>query len=131
MVMGNAEKKALEEAWAEYQSGSNPAGVHVGTLEAMQLLREAAGGESQARSQGKLSPEEEEQGRFLDWLLHTKQDRVLAYELLRRTGTLTVGPRKYWATKQGTRRAIAWESCYTYPGSDSEIWDVIFVDQER
>lgn len=96
----------------------------------MQLLREAAGGGSQqARGQEPLSPEEEEQGRFLDWLLYTKQDKALAYELLRRTGSLTVGPRQYWTTKQGERRAIAWESRYTYPGSDSEIWDVILVDQ--
>jgi hypothetical protein len=130
MVMGDAATKALEEAWAEYRK-ADPGGAHVGTLEAMQLLREAAGGGSQARGQEPLSPEEEEQGRFLDWLLYTKQDKVLAYELLRRTGSLTVGPRQYWVTKQGERRAIAWESRYTYPGSDSEIWDVILVDQER
>jgi hypothetical protein len=133
MVMGDAATKALEEAWAEYQKAGGPhsGGPHVGTLEAMQLLREATGGTSQARGQERLAPEQEEQGRFLDWLLYTKQDRVLAYELLQRTGTLTVGPRQYWATKQGKRRAIAWESRYTYPDSDSEIWDVLLVDQER
>jgi len=127
--MGDAEEKALEEAWAEYQNGPHQNGVHVGMLEAMQLLREATGGKPQTRSQERISPEKEEQGRFLDWLLHTKQDRALAYELLRQTGTLTVGPRQYWATTQGQRRAIAWESRYTYPDSDSEIWDLIPVDQ--
>ncbi len=131
--MGDVATKALEEAWAEYQKAGKVRqdGVHVGTLEAMQLLREATGGSSRARGQEQLAPEQEEQGRFLDWLLYTKQDRVLAYELLRRTGTLTVGPRQYWATKQGKRRAIAWESRHTYPDSDSEIWDVLLVDQER
>ena len=127
--MGDAEKKALEEAWAEYQSRPQQNGVHVGTLEAMQLLREVTGGKLQSRNQERVSPDKEEQGRFLDWLLHTKQDRALAYELLRQTGTLTVGPRQYWATTQGQRRAIAWESRYTYPDSDSEIWDLILVDQ--
>jgi hypothetical protein len=136
--MDDAAKKALEEAWAEYQKAGrvhqgepHRSGIHIGTLEAMQLLRESPGGASQARGKEPLAPEQEEQGRFLDWLLYTKQDRVLAYELLRRTGTLTVGPRQYWATKQGQRRAIAWESRYTYPDSDSEIWDVLLVDQER
>jgi hypothetical protein len=128
-VMGDAEKRALEEAWAEYQSRTEQNGVHVGALEAMQLLREAAGGKLQPRNQERLSPQKEEQGRFLDWLLHTRQDKALAYELLRQTGTLTVGSRQYWATTQGQRRAIAWESRYTYPDSDSEIWDLILVDQ--
>ena len=130
--MGDAVDRALEEAWAEYrnesESGEGQSGVHVGMLEAMQLIREAAGEESGARSPEQLSPEKEEQGRFLDWLLHTKRDKVLAYELLRQTGSLTVGPRQYWATTQGQRRAIGWESRYTYPDSDSEIWDVILVD---
>jgi hypothetical protein len=130
--MGDAAEKALAEAWAEYRSGSESgqrqSGVHVGMLEAMQLIREAAGEESGAKSPKQISSEKEEQGRFLDWLLHTKRDKVLAYELLRQMGSLTVGPRQYWATTQGQRRAIGWESRYTYPDSDSEIWDVIFVD---
>lgn len=130
--MGDAANKALEEAWAEYRSGAGSGerenGVHVGMLEAMQLLREAAGEESGAKSPERLSPEKEDQGRFLNWLLYTKRDKVLAYELLRQTGSLTVGPRQYWATTQGQRRAIGWESRYTYPDSDSEIWDVIIVD---
>jgi hypothetical protein len=133
MVMSEAAVKALEEAWAEFQTsgGSHQDGARVGMLEAMQLIREATDGASRARGRERLSPEQEERGRFLDWLLYTKQDKVLAYELLRRTGTLMVGPRQYWATKQGQRRAIAWESRYTYPDSDSEIWDIILVDQER
>jgi hypothetical protein len=63
--------------------------------------------------------------------LHSKKDRVLAYEFLRQVGTLTVGPRAYWASDQGGRRAIAWESRYTYPGSDSEIWDILYVDEAK
>jgi hypothetical protein len=130
--MGDAIENALAEAWAEYRSGSESedgeGGVHVGMLEAMQMIREAAGVEAGARSPEQLSLKKKEQGRFLDWLLHTKQDKVLAYELLRKTGSLTVGPRQYWATTQGQRRAIGWESRYTYPDSDSEIWDVILVD---
>ena len=130
--MGDAVEEALAKAWAEYrmgaESGKDRGDVHVGMLEAIQLIREAAGEDTGARRPEQLSPEKEEQGRFLDWLLHTKRDKVLAYELLRKTGSLTVGPRQYWATTQGQRRAIGWESRYTYPDSDSEIWDVIFVD---
>jgi hypothetical protein len=115
----------LEEAWAEFKSVSDETDIHVGVLEAMQILR--SGGLA-GRRQAKLTPEKEEQGRFLDWLLHEKQDRSLAYQYLRQVGTVTVGPRDYWATDQGGRRAISWESSYSYPGSDSEIWDVIYVD---
>lgn len=118
----------LDEAWAEFRQSGRQDGIHVGTLEAMQLLREAAGQASSGRQQAPRSAEQEEQARFFDWLLHTKQERALAYEFLQQVGTLTVGPRQYWATKQGTRRAIAWESRFTYPDSDSEIWDVILVD---
>jgi hypothetical protein len=118
----------LEEAWAEFQETAGEGGTHVGTLEAMQLLRETARGMPRARSRKQGTPEEEEQVRFFDWLLHVKQEKTLAYELLRRLGTITVGTRQYWTTKQGERRAIAWESVYTYPGTDSEIWDVILVD---
>jgi hypothetical protein len=127
MVVG-VSKKALEQAWVEYQRADNGPGVHVGTMEAMQLLREAASGTPEARSRVPLSPEQEEQARFFDWLLHIKRDKALAYELLQRLGTLTVGPRQYWISDQGGRRAIAWESRFEYPGTDSEIWDLIFVD---
>ena len=115
----------LEEAWAEFKSVADGTDIHVGMLEAMQILRR--GGQA-GRRQAELTPEKEDQGRFLDWLLHEKQERSLAYQYLRQVGTVTVGPRDYWATDQGGRRAIAWESSYSYPGSDSEIWDVIYVD---
>ena len=115
----------LEEAWAEFQAAADETDVHVGTLEAMQMLRR---GNQVGRQQAPLTPEQEEQGRFLDWLLYVKQERSLAYQYLRKVGTVTVGPRQYWATDQSGRRAIAWESRYSYPGSDSEIWDVIYVD---
>ena len=115
----------LEEAWAEFKSVTEGTDIHVGMLEAMQIFR--SGGQAGQR-QAELTPEKKERGRFLDWLLHEKQDRSLAYQYLRQVGTVTVGPRDYWATDQGGRRAIAWESSYSYPGSDSEIWDVIYVD---
>lgn len=115
----------LEEAWAEFKSATEGTDIHVGMLEAMQILRR---GEQAERRHAELTPEKKEQGLFLDWLLHAKQDRSLAYQYLRQVGTVTVGPRDYWATDQGGRRAIAWESSYSYPGSDSEIWDVIYVD---
>jgi hypothetical protein len=115
----------LEEAWAEFKSVTEGTDIHVGMLEAMQIFR--SGGQAEQR-QAELTPEKKERGRFLDWLLHEKQDRSLAYQYLRQVGTVTVGPRDYWATDQGGRRAIAWESSYSYPGSDSEIWDVIYVD---
>ena len=118
----------LEEAWAEFQQTPDPGAAHVGTLEAMEIIREAQGQVKNLRRQGPLTAEQEQQGRFLNWLLHVKREKALAYELLQQTGTLTVGPREYWASKQGAKRAIAWESRYTYPGSDSEIWDVILVD---
>jgi hypothetical protein len=121
----------LDEAWAEFRETADEHGVHVGTLEAMQFLSEAASGASQRRHQPTRTPEQEERARFFDWLLHVKQDKGLAYALLRQVGTLTVGPRQYWATDQAGRRAIAWESIYTYPDSDSEIWDVIFVDEAK
>jgi hypothetical protein len=120
----------LEEAWAEFQETAADGGVHVGMLEAQQILREVTR-KSRGVSQPELTPEQEAHGRFLDWLLHVKQDKGLAYELLQKVGTTTVGPRQYWTTTQGKRRAIAWESRYTYPGSDSEIWDVILVDEDR
>ena len=129
--MGDVTGKALEEAWAEYRETAQQSGVHVGTLEAMELLREAAGKRSGERRQATVTPQQQEQAQFFDWLLHIKQDRAMAYEFLRRVGTLTVGPRDYWATDQGGRRAIAWESRYTYPGSDSEIWDILYVDETR
>jgi len=115
----------LEEAWAEFKFATEGTDIHVGMLEAMQILRR--GGQTERRH-AELTPEKKEQGLFLDWLLHAKQDRSLAYQYLRQVGTVTVGPRDYWATDQGGRRAIAWESSYSYPGSDSEIWDVIYVD---
>jgi hypothetical protein len=140
-VRGDVTTKALEEAWAEFREtaqeeeahggGSDRGGFHVGTLEAMELLREAAGKRSRGRRPAETTPQQQEQARFFDWLLHVKQDKVLAYEFLRRVGTLAVGPREYWASDQGGRRAIAWESRYTYPGSDSEIWDMIYVDEAR
>ncbi len=120
----------LDEAWAEFRTTAHGHGVHVGMLEAMQLLTGVDNGRSQ-RHRSSLTLEQEEQGRFLDWLLHVKKDTGLAYELLRQVGTLTVGLRQYWATEQGGRRAIAWESSSTYPGTDSEIWDVILVDESR
>lgn len=131
--MDGPTETALKEAWAEFQEnvqqdGAHASGVHVGTLEAMEFLREAADGTPQARRKDSLTPDQEEQGRFFDWLLHVKQDKPLAYEFLRREGTITVGPRQYWISDQGGRRAIAWESRYTYPGTDSEIWDIILVD---
>ncbi len=134
--MGEVSDRALEEAWAEYretveEGGGHGGGFHVGTLEAMELLREAAGKRSGGRRQEPTTPEQQEQARFFDWLLHVKQDRALAHEFLRRVGTLVVGPREYWASDQGGRRAIAWESRYTYPDSDSEIWDILYVDEAR
>lgn len=118
----------LKEAWAEFQKTSQEGGTHVGTLEAMQVLQEGLAGVRKTALQKDLTPEQEEQARFFDWLLHVKGDKTLAYELLQHTGTLAVGPRQYWVTTQGAKRAIAWESSYTYPGTDSEIWDVIIVD---
>lgn len=115
----------LEEAWAEFKTVTDGTDIHVGMIEAMQMLR---GGGQAGRRRSELPPEKEEQGRFLDWLLYVKKDRGLAYQYLRQVGTVTVGPRDYWATDQGGRRAIAWESSYSYPGSDSEIWDLIYVD---
>ncbi len=129
--MGDVTGKSLEEAWAEYRETAQQSGVHVGTWEAMELLREATGKRPGGRRQTAVTPQQQEQAQFFDWLLHVKQDRALAYEFLRRVGTLTVGPRDYWATDQGGRRAIAWESRYTYPGSDSEIWDILYVDETR
>jgi hypothetical protein len=129
--MGDVTGTALQEAWAEYRETAQQSGVHVGTLEAMELLREATGKRPGGRRQAAVTPQQQEQAQFFDWLLHVKQDRALAYEFLRRVGTLTVGPRDYWATDQGGRRAIAWESRYTYPGSDSEIWDILYVDEAR
>ncbi len=123
-------RKALEEAWAEFQETVEADGLHVGMLEAIQLLRGTTNSTPWARRQRPATPEQEEQARFFDWLLYVKQDKPLAYELLRQVGTLTVGPRQYWATEQGGRRAIAWESSHTYPGTDSEIWDVILVDEK-
>lgn len=118
----------LEEAWAEFQETASEAGIHVGTLEAMQMLRGAAAGPSPAGARKPPTPEQEEQARFFDWLLHDRGEKVLAYELLQRLGSITVATRQYWTTMQGERRAIAWESRLTYPGTDSEIWDVILVD---
>lgn len=118
----------LDEAWAEFREESQEHGIHVGMLEAMQLLEAAT---SEGSSIGQPSPqtaEQKEQARFFDWLLYVKKDRTLAYEFLQQVGSLTVGHREYWITKQGTRRAIAWESRATYPGTDSEVWDVILVD---
>ena len=129
--MGDMTGKALEKAWAEFRETVEEGGFHVGTLEAMELLREATGKGSGGRRQKPTTPEQQEQARFFDWLLHSKKDRVLAYEFLRQVGTLTVGPREYWASDQGGRRAIAWESRYTYPGSDSEIWDILYVDEVK
>jgi len=118
----------LDEAWAEFRVDSQEHGIHVGMLEAMQLLEAATGRGSAMGEPSATTAEQEEQARFFDWLLHVKKDRALAYEFLQQVGSLTVGPRQYWITKQGTRRAIAWESRATYPGTDSEIWDVILVD---
>ena len=118
----------LEEAWTEFRDAAQESGIHVSMLEAKQMLNGADGGTSRLRRQTPLTAEQEEQGRFLDWLLYTKGEKALAYELLQRVGTVTVGPRQYWASHQGKRRVIAWESRYTYPGSDSEVWDLILVD---
>jgi hypothetical protein len=119
----------LEEAWAEFQDTTQESGAHVGLLEAKQILEEATSGAHPQQRQAQPTPAQEEQGRFLDWLLYVKKDKALAYELLQKAGTIAVGPRAYWISDQGKRRAIAWESRYTYPGSDSEIWDLIFVDE--
>ncbi len=119
----------LDEAWAEFQQTTHGHGVHVSLFEARQLLAQAEDGTWRPGRRGPLTPEQEEQARFFDWLLYTRQDKVLAYEFLRVVGTLTVGPRQYWATEQRGRRAIAWESSFTYPGTDSEVWDVILVDE--
>ena len=118
----------LEEAWTEFRDAAQESGIHVSMLEAKQMLNGADGGTSRLRRQTPLTAEQEEQGRFLDWLLYTKGEKALAYELLQRVGTVAVGPRQYWASHQGKRRVIAWESRYTYPGSDSEVWDLILVD---
>lgn len=126
--MGNVSEADLKEAWTEFQKTAQKGGTHVGTLEAMQVLRDGLSGTRKTAPHKERTPEQEEQARFFDWLLHVKGDKTLAYELLQRAGTLTVGPRQYWVTTQGAKRAIAWESSYTYPGTDSEIWDVIIVD---
>lgn len=118
----------LEEAWAEFQETAEGSGFHVGSLEAKQLLEEITGKREPTSRRAPLTPEQQEQGRFLDWLLYVKKDKALAYEFLQRAGTLTVGPRQYWISDQGQRRAIAWESRHSYPGTDSEVWDLIFVD---
>lgn len=118
----------LDEAWAEFRKGSQEGGIHVGMQEAMQLLEALTSGGPYTGQTPPQTPEQEERARFFDWLLHVKEERRLAYEFLQRVGSLTVGPRQYWITQQGERRAIAWESRATYPGTDSEIWDVILVD---
>jgi hypothetical protein len=118
----------LEEAWVEFRETAEGSGLHVSTLEAKQLLQDITGKRGRTRHHAPLTAEQQEQGRFLDWLLYVKKDKTLAYEFLQRAGTVTVGPRQYWISDQGKRRAIAWESHYTYPGTDSEVWDVIFVD---
>jgi hypothetical protein len=118
----------LDEAWAEFRKDSPERGVHIGMLEAMQLLETRASRGPSAEQVVSPTAEQEEQGRFFDWLLYVKKERTLAYEFLQQVGSLRVGPRQYWISQQGTRRAIAWESRATYPGSDSEIWDVILVD---
>ena len=121
--------KELKEAWAEFRASDEAPGIHVGTLEAMEVIREATSGTPAESRKAAATGKDEELGRFLDWLLHVKKEKALAYELLRREGSIDVGPRQYWATEQQGKRAIAWESVYTYPGSDSEIWDVIKVDE--
>ena len=118
----------LEEAWDEFRDTAHESGTHVSMLEAKQIVSSADGELSRLHRQTPLMAEQEEQGRFLDWLLYVKDEKALAYKLLQRVGTLTVGPRQYWASHQGKRRVIAWESRYTYPDSDSEVWDLIFVD---
>jgi hypothetical protein len=118
----------LKELWAEFQAAQPETGIHVSTFEALEALRHAAPASTR---RGQLAPERQVQGRFLDWLLYVKQEPVLAYEYLRRVGTVRVGPRQYWATSQGDRRAIAWESSHTYPGTDSEMWDLIYVDAQQ
>jgi hypothetical protein len=118
----------LDEAWVEFREEAQQHGLHVGMLEAMQLLKAADSHGSTTGRPTAQTAEQEERARFFDWLLHVKKDRKLAYEFLEQVGSLSVGLRQYWITTQGTRRAIAWESRATYPDSDSEIWDVIFVD---
>lgn len=118
----------LEEAWIEFRQTAADSGVHVGMLEAKQVIQEATSPKSQSQSQDASTPADRELGRFLDWLLYVRKDKTLAYELLKKEGTIAVGPREYWISNQGERRAIAWESRYTYPGTDSEIWNIIFVD---
>lgn len=115
----------LEEAWIEFNQQAGERGIHVSLYEAKELLRELTDERSGSQSRAEKG---KPYGPFLDWLLHVKQEKRLAYDLLREVGTVTVGPREYWATEQSGRRAIAWESSFTYPGSDSEIWDIIPVD---
>jgi hypothetical protein len=117
----------LEEAWTEFQQQDTERGIHLSVFEAKELLQEITGPHS--RTQSRHPAKGEGYGPFLDWLLHVKQEKRLAYDLLREVGTVTVGVREYWATEQSGRRAIAWESRFTYPGTDSEIWDVILVDE--
>lgn len=119
----------LEEAWIEFRQTAADNGIHVGMLEAKQMIQKATSPTPQKRRQDRSTPADKELGRFLDWLLHVKKDKALAYELLKKEGTIAAGPREYWISNQGERRAIAWESLYTYPGTDSEIWNIIFVDQ--
>ena len=123
----NRYQMTLDEAWVEFQDSQN-GGIHIGLLEARQLLETVVNRGPSSGQAASQTAEQEEQARFLDWLLHVKKERALAYEFLQKVGSLSVGPRQYWITQQGTRRAIAWESRATYPGTDSEIWDVIFVD---
>jgi hypothetical protein len=118
----------LEEAWDEFEETAQESGIHVSMLEAKQIANNADGEASPLRRQTPLTAKQEEQGRFLDWLLYVKGEKALAYELLQRVGMVSVGPRQYWASHQGKRQVIAWESRYTYPDSDSEVWDLIFVD---
>ena len=122
--------RELKDAWAEFQEGGDASGIHVGTWDAMSVIREATSGTIPEDRKAPAAGKDEELGRFLDWLLYVKKEKPLAYELLRREGSIDVGPRQYWATEQQGKRAIAWESTYTYPGTDSEIWDVIRVDEE-
>ena len=118
----------LDEAWAEFRSDVQEHGIHLGMLEAMELLKGDSSQRSSVEGGRAGTAEQAEQGHFFDWLLHVRKDKRLAYEFLEQVGSLTVGPRHYWITQQGTRRAIAWESRATYPGTDSEIWDVILVE---
>ncbi len=117
----------LEEAWAEFRQQDGEGGTHLSLLEAKELLNELTG--RRPSTQTRRPPKGAEYGPFLDWLLHVKQDKALAHRLLRKVGTVTVGPREYWATDQNGKPAIAWESSYTYPGTDSEMWDVILVEE--